>query len=103
METMVVQIISRKEDAGEAPYIELTVCRNSIDPDLIVAAWRPVDREPLAWEGAATIDREAPIGFAEREVRRVMEHADRQGVRFLLIDDPEGLLPRLKVLAGQDR
>jgi hypothetical protein len=100
---MVARVISRKEEAGGAPYIELTVCRNSVDRDLIVAAWRHVDREPLSWGGAATIDQEAPTGYAEREVRRVLEYADRQGIGLVLIDDPEGLLPSLGVIAVQHR
>jgi hypothetical protein len=87
------QIISHREEACGAPYIELTACRNSVDPDLIVLAWRPVDGEPLAWESASTIDRDTPNGFAEREIRRVLGHADRLGIRFVLINDPEGLIP----------
>jgi hypothetical protein len=33
----------------------------------------------------------APAGFADRQFRRILEEADRQGVPFVVIDDPEGL------------
>jgi hypothetical protein len=101
LEVMVARVIWRKEAAGAAPYIELVVCRNSANPNLIVAAWRQVEGMP--WDGAVEIDRSAPAGFMQREVRRILEQADRQGVPFLLIEDPEELFGTLGVNVGQYR
>jgi hypothetical protein len=39
----------------------------------------------------------------QREVRRILEQADRQGVPFVLIEDPEELFGTLGVNVGQYR
>jgi hypothetical protein len=101
VEAMVAQVISRNEEAGGAPYLELAVCRSSRHPDTVVAAWRHVDGAVWVWEGAVEIDPGAPVGFADRQLRRILEEADRQGVRFVLIDDPEGLFSSPYMIVGQ--
>jgi hypothetical protein len=57
----------------------------------------------MPWDGAVEIDRSAPAGFMQREVRRILEQADRQGVPFVLIEDPEELFGTLGVNVGQYR
>ena len=101
VEAMVAQVISRHEQAGGAPYLELAVCRSSTHPDTVVAAWRHVEGAVWVWEGAVEIDPGAPAGFADRQFRRILEEADRQGVPFVVIDDPEGLFGSLGMIVGQ--
>lgn len=95
------QVISRNEEAGGAPYLEMAVCRSPTHPNTVVAAWRHVDGTVGVWEGAVEIDPGAPAGFADRQFRRILEEADRQRVRFVLIDDPEDLFGSLGMIVGQ--
>jgi hypothetical protein len=101
VEATVAQVISHREQAGGALYLELVVCRSSTHPDTVVAAWRHVEGAVWVWEGAVEIDPGAPAGFADRQFRRILEEADRQGVPFVVIDDPEGLFGSLGMIVGQ--
>jgi hypothetical protein len=92
-----VQIIEKQQDAEGAECIKFRVYRsqNPNTPDLILGEWQHATEEPNPGNpkgalGIANSQLGTPVGI---EYEHVKTHADKHGVPFVWVDDPQGLFP----------
>ena len=82
-----VAVIEEREEAAGARYIEFKVERSPTDLLRVLGRWRLV-------HGQSTLVDENRDGAAvATEFRLVLDCADQHGVRFVWVNDPDGLFP----------
>jgi hypothetical protein len=85
-----VQVIETMEEAGGAEYIHFRVYRSK--HDCILDRWQ----HGVSEQGKASIGTSVLRTPVDIEYKRAFNEAVQYGVRFLWVDDPEGLFPPAK-------
>ncbi len=88
----IVQVVERREDAGQAACIEFRVYRDPVDDTVILGEMSFAESVGTAI-GITTSNLGAPV---EAEYLKVLDFANRHGIPFVWIDDPRGLFPPSK-------
>ena len=81
-----VSIIDYKDEAAGARFIEFEVHQSPTDPDRAAASWRFP-------ENGAAIEQSRPDNALEMEFRLAVDCADRHGIPFVWVNDPDQLVP----------
>jgi hypothetical protein len=98
-EMPMVQVVERKEDAGEAGYIEFRVYQKPTDPAVILGEMSFVESE----SGAASITTSNLGALVEGEYLKTLDYANQRRIPFVWINDPGGLFPASKRAAPEAR
>ena len=81
-----VAIIDDKDEGAGLRYIEFKVYQSPTDPNRVLANWRFPD-------SGIAIEQSRPGNDLEMEFRHAVDCADRHGIPFVWVNDPDELFP----------
>ena len=82
-----VSIIERRDEAGEAPYVEFRIGPGA---DGMLGSWEYAER---AGARAALMDWDHDTGPVDEAFRDAVRFAVEHGIPFVWVNDPQGLFP----------